>query len=74
MQDMPVRKERSLLEEQLLGHKPSKSLKRDDIGLTSGLTPPPSATTRVPGMNGPLTYGIAKSAPNSPRLSGTPSK
>lgn len=70
--DVPARKERSLLEEQLLGHKPCKSTKRDDegdagVGITTSLTAPPAATTRVPGVNGSLTYGIAKSNPTPQR-------
>lgn len=74
LQDLPLKKERSLLEEQLLGFKPSKPSKRDDVnigvGYPSGLTPPPAATTRVPGVNGPLTYGIAKSIPSTQRSNG----
>ncbi|XP_034233591.1 INO80 complex subunit D-like isoform X2 [Thrips palmi] len=75
--DVPVKKERSLLEEQLLGHKPIKPLKREEtVGVlpqSSILTPPPTATTRVPGVNGPLTYGVSKSMPTAQRINGTPS-
>lgn len=77
--DVPARKERSLLEEQLLGHKPTKPLKKEDtISVTSAqlpsLTSPPTATTRVPGVNGPLTYSVAKSLPTAQRANGTTSR
>ncbi|KAK3908454.1 INO80 complex subunit D [Frankliniella fusca] len=76
--DMPLKKERSLLEEQLLSQKPIKPLKKDEVGLSlslsAGLTPPPAATTRVPGVNGPLTYGVAKISPNIQRSSGNISR
>lgn len=78
MQDVPVRKERSLLEEQLLGPKPAKPLKREEtVGVLAqsiSLTSPPAATTRVPGVNGPLTYGVAKSTPTTQRANGTSSR
>lgn len=76
--DMPIKKERSLLEEQLLSNKPIKQIKKEDTGLSlslsAGLTPPPAATTRVPGVNGPLTYSVAKSSSNIQRSSGNSSR